>query len=126
MEPRIQYCTAPDGVHLAFCTMASGAPIVLLPATIGYGNIQFEEILPSTRRLLELLSPRMSVTRYDRRGQGLSDRDVVDDSLDAHVSDLLTIIDRLSVERVALYARLLHGPLAITFAHRYPERVSHL
>jgi class 3 adenylate cyclase len=126
MEPKIQYCTAPDGVHLAYCTEGKGAPLVLVPATLGYGHIQFEGLFLGTRQLLELLGSRMSITRYDRRGIGLSDRDIVDDSLDAHVSDLLTIIDRLACDRVALYARMLGGPLAIAFADRYPDRVSHL
>jgi pimeloyl-ACP methyl ester carboxylesterase len=51
------------------------------------------------------------VTRYDARGRGLSDRDVADRSLDAHVGDLLTLLDRLSLERVALLARVFTGPV---------------
>jgi len=125
-EPRIQYCTAPDGVNLAFCTEGEGPHIVLVPATPAFGNMQIEALMPGTRRALEYLIPRMNVVRYDRRGQGLSDRDIMDDSLQANISDLLAIIDRLEIERVALYARVFQGPLAISFAYQYPQRVSHL
>jgi pimeloyl-ACP methyl ester carboxylesterase len=125
-EPRIQYCTAPDGVHLAFCAEGQGPPLVLPPSTIGLASLQTEGLFPGTRRTLQYLTPRMKVVRYDRRGQGLSDRDITDDSLQAHISDLLAIIDRLAIERIALYARILLGPVGMTFAHQYPERVSHL
>jgi class 3 adenylate cyclase len=46
--------------------------------------------------------------------------------LQAHVDDLLAVIDRVGAERVALYGRWLLGPLAIAFAHQHPERLSHL
>jgi class 3 adenylate cyclase len=68
----------------------------------------------------------MTVVRYDHRGQGLSDRAPADDSLEAHVGDLVTMFHRLSIDRAAVVARYYAGPVALTFAHRYPERVSHL
>jgi class 3 adenylate cyclase/pimeloyl-ACP methyl ester carboxylesterase len=126
MEPQVQYCTAPDGVNLAFCTEGQGSPIIYLPWIAALGHLQIDALFPDTRRMLEYLTPRMNVIRYDRRGQGLSDRDVADDSLEAHVGDLLTIVDRLAIERVALYARGYNGPLAILFAQQHPERVTHL
>ena len=125
-EPRIQYCTAPDGVNLAFCTAGQGPPLVYMPTFGIVGHLQVDGLIPARRQELEYLTRRMNVIRYDRRGQGLSDRDPADDSLDAQVGDLLTILDRLAIERVALYAFIYAGPVAITFAARYPERVSHL
>jgi class 3 adenylate cyclase len=122
-EPRIQYCTAPDGVNLAFCTEGQGPPTVFMPAFASFGHLQFQ-LLPSIDNAY--LNPRLNTIRYDHRGQGLSDRDPTDESLEAHVGDLVTIIDRLALDRVALYARLNAGPVAITFAERHPERLSHL
>jgi len=60
------------------------------------------------------------------RGHGLSDRDVADFSLDAHVTDLEAVVDRLGLERFALLAVFHSGPVAIAYAARCPERVSHL
>ncbi len=125
-EPRIQYVTAPDGVNLAFCAAGQGPALVYLPTFAGFGHLQVEGLIPAGRQILEYLTPRMNVIRYDRRGQGLSDRDPADDSLDAQVGDLLTILDRLTINRVALHARVFAGPVAITFSARYPQRVSHL
>ncbi len=126
MEPRIQYVTAPDGVNLAFCTEGQGPPIVYMPTFGSLGHILVEGVAPGFRRQLDYLTARMTVVRYDHRGQGLSDRDPADGSLEAHVGDLLTILNRLSLDRAVLHARLYSVPVGITFAHRYPERVSHL
>jgi pimeloyl-ACP methyl ester carboxylesterase len=126
MEPRIEYCTTSDGVNLAFHTGGQGAPLVYMPTFGTVGNLQVDWLIPARRQSLEYLTARLQVIQYDRRGQGLSDRDPSDDSLDAHTGDLLTILDRLSIERVALHAPVFAGPVAITFAARHPERVSHL
>ena len=63
---------------------------------------------------------------YDRRGSGLSDRDVVDYSLDAQVLDLEAIVDRLGIRQFALFAGLFLGPAAIAYATRHPDNVTHL
>ena len=126
MEPRIQYCTAPDGVNLAFCTSGTGVPLVYMPTFGTVGNLQVDWLIPARQQSLQYLSAQMQVIQYDRRGQGLSDREPVDDSLDAHVGDLLTILDRLAIERAALHAPVYAGPVAIAFAANHPDRVSHM
>jgi class 3 adenylate cyclase len=67
-----------------------------------------------------------NLVRYDSRGCGLSDRDVTDYSLDAHLLDLEAVVDRLGLERFALFAPVNAGPPAIAYAARHPQRVSHL
>ena len=66
--------------------------------------------------------------RYDERGCGLSDWDVGADSftLDAWVRDLETVVDALGLERFPLLGISQGGPIAITYAARHPERVSHV
>jgi DNA-binding CsgD family transcriptional regulator/pimeloyl-ACP methyl ester carboxylesterase len=67
------------------------------------------------------------LVEYDCRGAGMSDRDLTDYSLDAWVRDLEAIADSLGVERFALFAPdSLAVPVAIAYAVRWPERVSHL
>ena len=64
--------------------------------------------------------------RYDERGCGLSDRDVEDVSFDARVADLEGVIDAAGLGCVALLGISQGGPVAVAFAARHPERVSHL
>ena len=64
--------------------------------------------------------------RYDERGCGLSDRDVEDFSLDARVADLEAVVDAAGIERLVLLGMSQGGPVAVEYAARHPERVSHL
>jgi class 3 adenylate cyclase len=59
------------------------------------------------------------------RGTGLSGG-VADWSIESQVRDLDALIDHLELEKVALVGPPFGGPVAIAYAARYPERVSHL
>jgi len=125
MEPRIQYTQTADGVSIAFWTLGDGKPVVEMP-TLPVSHIQMEWQIPEWRRWYEALARTWTVVRYDCRGAGLSDRDVNDFSLDAHLRDLQAVVDRLSQQKVALFAPIHAGPVAIAYTARHPERVSHL
>jgi class 3 adenylate cyclase len=66
------------------------------------------------------------MVRYDPRGQGLSDKEVEDTSLEAHVLDIAAVADSLNLATFGVLAVGLTGPVAIAYAARYPERVTHL
>jgi len=125
MEPRIQYAKTTDGVSIAFWTLGDGMPLVYLP-DIPQGHIQAEWQIPECRRWYERLGQKRKVVRFDCRGSGLSDREVSDFALDALLLDLQAVVGRLSLERFALLGCLQMGPVAIAYAARNPERVSHL
>jgi pimeloyl-ACP methyl ester carboxylesterase len=125
MEPRIQYATAADGVNIAFWTMGEGRPVVwMMP--LPFTHVQLEWQFPELRRWYEQLAQRRKLVRYDGRGSGLSDREVTDYSLDAHLLDLEAVVERLGLEQFDLFAIYHSGPVAIAYAARHPERVSHL
>jgi pimeloyl-ACP methyl ester carboxylesterase len=68
------------------------------------------------------------VIRYDKRGTGLSDRPQGPEmySLEVQVADLRAVLDASGTARAALLGWSQGGPIAVAFAARYPERVSHL
>jgi pimeloyl-ACP methyl ester carboxylesterase/DNA-binding winged helix-turn-helix (wHTH) protein len=75
------------------------------------------------------LSRRFHYVRYDPPGCGLSDRDLRGrdlTDLGQWVDDLGRVIDAVDEERVALLGISQGGPVAVAYAVRYPERVSHL
>ncbi len=125
MEPRIQYAQTKDGVSIAFWKSGKGTPLVLMPTT-PFSHLELEWQIPEYRLWYERMLQTVNLVRYDNRGSGLSDRDVTDYSLDAHVSDLDAVVEALGLQRFALMAPLYVGLAAITFAVRQPERVSHL
>ena len=124
MEPRIQYAKTKDGVSIAFWTMGEGIPFIHMSAS--FSGMQGEWQSADYRRWYGRLAAKRKHIRYDPRGSGLSDRDVADHSLDAYLLDLEAVVDRLSLERLALFAPMLAGPVAIAYATRHPEQVSHL
>jgi class 3 adenylate cyclase len=124
MEPRIQYAQTADGVSIAFWTMGEGMPLVQMPVL--FSHIQMECQWPEFRSWYERLAENRKLVRYDRRGTGLSERNVTDYPLDAHVLDLEAVVDCLGLERFALLGGFVSGPPAIAYAAGHPERVSHL
>ena len=123
-EPRIQYVKTEDGVNIAYWTMGEGEPLVHVP--LPFSHIQLELQIPEMRRWYEGLARKHTLVRYDHRGFGLSDRTTVDMSLPTQVRDLEALIEKLGFETFALFGPVVMGPIAIEYAARHPEKVSHL
>ena len=100
MEQQVRFCTAPDGVRLAYAVHGSGPPIVRAATWLTHLDFDWES--PVWRHWLEALGAGHTVVRYDERGCGLSDREAGELSLDAWVADLETVVDAAGVERFAL------------------------
>jgi pimeloyl-ACP methyl ester carboxylesterase len=62
----------------------------------------------------------------DARGCGLSDWNVREFSLEHYVNDLEAVIDAAGFERFALFGHSQGGAIAVEYASRYPQRVTHL
>ena len=124
MEPRIQYAKTTDGVSIALWTLGEGEPFIYMPAQ--FSHIQLEWQNRDVRRWYERLAEKRKLLRYDGRGTGLSERDVTDYSLDARLLDLEAVVDHMGLERFALWGLGDSGPVAIAYAARCPQRVSHL
>jgi pimeloyl-ACP methyl ester carboxylesterase/DNA-binding CsgD family transcriptional regulator len=63
---------------------------------------------------------------YDQRGTGLSDRDVADITFDRWVSDLEAVVETAGLARFALLGSSQGASVAVAYAARHPEKVSHL
>lgn len=125
MEPQIQYPRTADAMNIAYATFGAGAPIVVL-SDPPCSHVQLEWDQPPLRAMFERLGAHKLLVRYDPRGLGLSDRDTTNFSLDARVSDLEAVADRTRLEPFALVAHNNAGPVAIRYAVKHPERVTHL
>ena len=120
----ISYCHAPDGVRIAYAKVGSGPRLL---KTANYLNhLEYDWESPVTRHLLHGLARHFSLLRYDARGNGLSDRDVPTVSLEAWVADLETVANVSGWDRFPLMGMSQGCAIAIAYAVRHPERVSHL
>jgi class 3 adenylate cyclase len=125
VQPAIQYVRTADGVRIAYWELGEGAPLVVMPST-PYTHVRLEWEIPECREWYQRLSRGRRLVRYDSRGFGLSDRQVADFSLEAQILDLEAVVDRLGLGTFALFASGDSGLVAIAYAARHPEHVSHL
>ena len=125
MEQQIRFCTASDGVRIAYVTVGEGPPLVYVCGWPQHLELDWES--PLSRGFLEELASSFTLVRYDMRGSGLSDRKVSDFSLESLTRDLEAVVDHLKLDTFALLSLgSLAGPISIRYAAEHPERVSHL
>jgi pimeloyl-ACP methyl ester carboxylesterase len=124
MQQHIQYCTASDGVRLAYSIIGRGSPIVRTPHW--FSHLEHDLESPVFSPLLVGCVRQHSLLRYDARGIGLSQRDDVEISFDKWVSDLEAIVDHAKLDRFVLLGLSQGAAQAIAYASRHPERVTHL
>jgi pimeloyl-ACP methyl ester carboxylesterase/DNA-binding CsgD family transcriptional regulator len=120
----IRFCTAPDGARIAYATVGKGLPLVR--AAHWLTHLEFDWQGPVWRPWLTALSRDNTLIRYDARGCGLSDWDVADVSLDAWIADLETVVAAAGLARFALLGASQSASVAIAYAVKHPERISHL
>jgi pimeloyl-ACP methyl ester carboxylesterase/DNA-binding CsgD family transcriptional regulator len=123
-QQQIRFCTSHDGERIAYATSGAGPPLV--KAANWLSHLEFDWESPVWSPLLRELSRDHTLVRYDERGCGLSDWNVADLSFEAWVHDLETVVDKLGIERFPLLGISQGASIAVAFAVRYPERVSHL
>jgi serine/threonine protein kinase len=120
----IQFCVTSDGVRLAYASAGAGYPLV--KAANWLNHLDYEWDSPLWKHWLAELTKHHRLIRYDERGNGLSQQDVNEMSFDQWVQDLDSVVAATGVDRFALMGISQGGPVAIAYAVRHPERVSHL
>jgi len=124
VQHQIHFCTASDGVRIAYANVGEGPP--LLKAANWLNHLQYDWESPIWSHLLRELAAEHQLIRYDERGNGLSDWDVEDISFEAFVRDLESVVDATGIDRFALLGISQGCAVSITYAVRHPERVTHL
>jgi pimeloyl-ACP methyl ester carboxylesterase/DNA-binding CsgD family transcriptional regulator len=121
---QIRFARSHDGVRLAYA--ASGRGHTLIKAATWLSHLEHDWESPVWRHLLQELSLRWQLVRYDERGCGLSDWEVPELTFDSWVRDLETVVDATGAERFALLGLSQGASIAIAYAVKHPERVTHL
>ena len=124
MNQQIRFCKSFDGTRLAYAMTGEGPALVRAPHWLTH--LEYEWQSPIWRPWIESLSRAHSLLRMDERGCGLSDRDMADISFEAWVRDLEAVVDAAGLERFALFGHSQGGAIAVEYAVRHPERVTHL
>ena len=123
-QQQIRFCTSADGTRLAVATMGNGPPLV--KSATWLTHVEKEPYNLFTRHWVSELSRDNTLIRYDSRGCGLSDREVERISMEAWIEDLEAVVSTLNLDRFPLFGMSQGAAIAVNYAVRHPDRVSHL
>jgi proline iminopeptidase len=119
-EPREGYIPV-ENAELYYREVGQGQPIIVL-----HGGPDFDHtyLLPD----LDRLSDSFRLIYYDQRGRGKSARDVQPDdvSMESEIEDLESVRKYFQLDSVALLGHSWGNVLALEYAIRHSNRVSHL
>ncbi len=118
--PRVQYAKSRGDVSIAYWTLGDGPPLVHSWGVISHAQLEWQ--FPEIRQWYERLARHWRLVSYEKRGVGLSQRDVEDFSLDAHVSDLEAVVEKLALDSAALFAPMASGLIAVAYAARHADQ----
>ena len=124
VRQEVRFCVTPDKVRIAYSTVGAGEALV--KAGNWLNHLEHDWDGPVWSHLLKWFASRWQLTRYDARGNGLSDRDVDEISFDAFVRDLESVVDAAGLEQFSLFGASQGCAVSIAYAVKHPERVKKL
>jgi pimeloyl-ACP methyl ester carboxylesterase/DNA-binding CsgD family transcriptional regulator len=120
----IRFCKSRDGAQIAMASIGRGPP--LLRTAHWLSHVEHDARSPVWTHWLEALSRDHTYIRYDQRGCGLSDRSPPSTSFESWIEDLEAVVEAQGLKRFPLFGMSQGGAIAIAYAARHPEKVSHL
>ncbi|MGI8927054.1 MAG: alpha/beta fold hydrolase [Tepidiformaceae bacterium] len=124
MSQGVRFCTAPDGVQLGYSVINAGRPLVIVPGWLMSPEADRRRLIG--RDFWEDLPAGYRTITYDRRGIGVSTREVSDISPERQVDDLLALADHLRIPSFDLWGFGDGGAVCIAFTAQHPGRVTSL
>jgi class 3 adenylate cyclase len=116
-----RYAKTPDGAYIAYQTAGDG-PLDFVWQFDHTGDVDLAWEYPTYHAFWTGLSEFCRLIIHDRRGTGLSSRNVPPPNLETRVSDLMAVLDEVDAERPILGGVLEGGAPNVLFAATNPER----
>jgi pimeloyl-ACP methyl ester carboxylesterase/DNA-binding CsgD family transcriptional regulator len=121
---QIRFCKSRDGVRIAYAQDGRGPAMIEVATWLNH--VEYDWKSPIWNARLTELTRNYTLTRYDGRGCGLSDQNPASFTFEDLVADLEAVIEAAGLKQFILLGCCQGGPVAIAYAARHPERVSHL
>src|SRR5262245_5492012 len=116
----IRYADA-GGVSIAYRVFGEGPlDLVWVPGFVS--NVETNWESPFLVGVVERLASFSRLMGFDKRGMGLSDRNVGAPTLEERMDDVRAVMDAVGSERAALMGMSEGGPMSALFAATYPQR----
>ena len=117
----IRYCTATDGIRIAYVSVGKGVP--LLHLRMPWSHLTAERDLIGGDADAAVIA-MCNLVRFDPRGLGMSDRDVHDFTLEAMCRDVEAVVERERLGPLLMVTQDGYSSMvAITYAAHHPEQV---
>jgi class 3 adenylate cyclase len=124
MKQVIRFCTAADGVQIAYSIIGQGPPLVRV---IGwFTHLEYEWQSPFWRTYNERFSDHYTLIRYDGRGMGLSDREVPPLTPESFLMDVEAVVEASGFDKVTINGLSQGGGASVSYAVKHPEKTSNL
>ncbi|HWC34971.1 MAG TPA: adenylate/guanylate cyclase domain-containing protein [Mycobacteriales bacterium] len=123
--PEIRYARSGD-VHIAYQTWGSGPALVGIPPFAQNIEALWGDPTGAYQHFLGRIGEFATVTHFDKRGTGLSDRGSGFHGIEERIDDIRAVMDAIGLERASIGGISEGGPMALLFAATYPERVDKL
>lgn len=111
-----------DGVGIAYASSGTGPVVVRAPHWLCHLDWDWKCGISGPR--IQRLSERLHHIRFDARGTGRSDRNVIPGSVDEWCDDMHAVVSATGHSKFALMGVSAGGPTCIKYALTYPKSVN--
>lgn len=118
---QIGFCTAPDGVQIAYATVGQGPAVFKAPNWLNH--LEYDWSSHIWGPVLQEISANNTLVRFDQRGNGLSDWEVGEISETAMQDDMDAVGAAAGLGRFSMLAISQGCAIALRYAIRHPEKI---
>ncbi len=123
--PETKYAETIDGVNIAYQVLGDGErDLLLVHGFVSNVDMGWED--PHLAHFLRDLASFTRLIQFDKRGIGVSDREVPAATLEERMDDLRAVMDAAGSERAVVMGISEGVPMSALFAATYPERTEAL
>ena len=112
-------------IHVAYQTIGNG-PVDLVLGTSGISHLEVMWEHPAVARVFRSLAEFSRLVLFDKRGIGLSDRNVGIPTLEERMDDIRAVLAAIRSQKVVLVGTMDGAPLSLVYAASYPQKVQAL
>jgi len=125
LRQRIRYLRTEDDVQLAWAEAGAGPTVI--KAANWLSHLEYELESPVWGHWIRFFGDHFRFLRWDDRGCGLTDRDVVELSFDRWLHDLEAVVAASEIHEPFTLLGISSGAaICVAYAARHPERVSRM
>ena len=120
--PKIKYAYSDDFTIAYQVWGSSKDTIVYVPGIVSHLEVTLE--FEGYKHWLEKLSKKFTVIIFDKRGQGMSDRDMQITGIEPRIDDISAVVEAEGVKNFSLFGLSEGAAIALFYAAAYPQKVN--